>query len=69
VNLQINESDTTMKQPKWNALVKFGMVAGLCVLLASCGDSPESGQVGEVFILPGRFQCCGDPAQECSRRR
>src|SRR5438552_6955509 len=42
VNLQINESDTTMKQPKWNALVKFGVVAGLCVLLASCGDSPES---------------------------
>ena len=33
----------TMKQPRWNALVKFGMVAGLCVLLASCGgDSPES---------------------------
>src|SRR6184192_3861928 len=31
-----------MKQPKWNALVKFGVVAGLCVLLASCGDSPES---------------------------
>ena len=42
MNLQINESDTTMKQPKWNALVKFGVVAGLCVLLASCGDSPES---------------------------
>jgi putative PEP-CTERM system TPR-repeat lipoprotein len=32
-----------MKQPRWNALVKFGVVAGLCVLLASCGgDSPES---------------------------
>lgn len=32
-----------MKQPRWNALVKFGTVAGLCVLLASCGgDSPES---------------------------
>jgi putative PEP-CTERM system TPR-repeat lipoprotein len=32
-----------MKQPRWNALVKFGMVAGLCVLLAACGrDSPES---------------------------
>jgi putative PEP-CTERM system TPR-repeat lipoprotein len=43
VNLPTNESDTTMKQPRWNALVKFGMVAGLCVLLASCGgDSPES---------------------------
>jgi len=42
VNLQINESDTKMKQPKWNALVKFGVVAGVCVLLASCGDSPES---------------------------
>jgi putative PEP-CTERM system TPR-repeat lipoprotein len=31
-----------MKQPRWNALVTFGVVAGLCVLLASCGgDSPE----------------------------
>ena len=41
--LTINESDTTMKQPRWNALVKLGVVAGVCVLLASCGgDSPES---------------------------
>ena len=32
-----------MKQPRWNALVEFGVVAGLCVLLASCGgDSPET---------------------------
>src|ERR1700694_666864 len=43
VNLPINESDMTMKQPRWNVLVKLGVVAGVCVLLASCGgDSPES---------------------------
>jgi putative PEP-CTERM system TPR-repeat lipoprotein len=43
VSLPINESDTTMKQPRWNVLVKLGVVAGLCVLVASCGgDSPES---------------------------
>jgi putative PEP-CTERM system TPR-repeat lipoprotein len=32
-----------MKQPRWNAVVKFGVVAGLSVLVASCGgDSSES---------------------------
>ncbi|TMH56238.1 MAG: PEP-CTERM system TPR-repeat protein PrsT [Betaproteobacteria bacterium] len=43
MNIQINEGDTTMKQPMRNILVKLGVVAGFCVLLASCGgDSPES---------------------------
>ena len=40
--LPITQTGTTMNH-LLNALVKFGMVAGLCVLLASCGrDSPES---------------------------
>jgi putative PEP-CTERM system TPR-repeat lipoprotein len=32
-----------MKQPQWNVMARFGVVAGLCVvLLAACGrDSPE----------------------------
>src|SRR6266542_4579182 len=31
-----------MKQPRRNVLVKVGVIAGLCVLLAACGGDSDS---------------------------